>query len=96
MGRLPAQSGVRATLSDPQQPERVYAASLAGVFRSDDGGQVWQPASQGIEPPAVQAITLDPRQPQRLYVATPSGTLYVSDDGASSWRLASGSGSVGQ
>ena len=96
MGSLPAQSDARVTVSDPQQPERVYAASSAGVFRSDDGGQAWQAASSGIEPPAAQAIALDPRQPHRLYVATPSGAMYVSDDGASSWRPASGSGSVGQ
>jgi photosystem II stability/assembly factor-like uncharacterized protein len=88
VGRLPAPSPVRATVSDPQRPERVYAASAAGVFRSDDGGQTWQAASRGIEAPDAVAIALDPRQPRRLYATTVSGALYVSDDGASTWRAA--------
>ena len=96
MGRLPAQSPVGATVSDPQNPERVYAASGAGLFRSDDGGQTWNAASQGMNTPDALAIALDPRQPQHLYAATTSGTLYESDDGASTWRASGGSPAGGQ
>ena len=90
MGSLPAQSDARVTVSDPQHPERVYAASGAGLFRSDDGGQTWDAASQGMDSPAVLTIALDPRQPQHLYAAAQSGVLYESDDGASSWRASAG------
>jgi len=92
VGRLPAQGpvGSTVTVSNPKQPERVYAATSAGVFRSDDGGQTWQSASQGISAPNAVAIALDQRQPQHLYAATADGTLYVSDDGASSWRASAG------
>ena len=95
MGRLPAQSPVGSTVSDPTQPERVYAATSTGIFRSDDGGQSWQSASQGISAPNAVAIALDERQPQHLYAATADGTLYVSDDGASSWHAASARPSAG-
>jgi len=44
------------TVSDPQHPERVYAASGAGLFRSDDGGQTWNAASQGMDAPNALAI----------------------------------------
>ena len=95
MGRLPAQSPVGSTVSDSNQPERVYAATSTGIFRSHDGGQLWQSASQGISAPNAVAITLDQRQPQHLYAATADGTLYVSDDGASSWRASAGTSAGG-
>jgi len=96
VGRLPAQSPVGVTVSDPQHPERVYAASGAGLFRSDDGGQTWNAASQGMDAPNALAIALDPRQPQRLYAATTSGTLYETDDGASTWRVSAGPSTGGR
>jgi photosystem II stability/assembly factor-like uncharacterized protein len=96
VGSLPAQSGARMTVSDPQNPERVYAASAAGTFRSDDGGQTWDAASQGMDAPNALAIALDPRQPQRLYTAIASGMLYESDDGASTWHASAGPSSGGQ
>ena len=96
MGRLPAQSSVGATVSDPQHPERVYAASGSGLFRSDDGGQTWDASGQGIDAPDALVIALDPRQPQHLYTATTSGTLYETDDGASTWRASAGPSTGGQ
>ena len=95
MGSLPAQQDARVTVSDPQHPERVYAAGDAGVFRSDDGGQTWEAAGHGIEA-AAQAMALDPRQPQRLYVATSNGALYVTEDGASTWQPIAGSSASGR
>ena len=96
MGRLPAQSDARVTVSDPQVPERVYAASTAGTFRSDDGGQTWDAAGQGMDAPDALVIALDPRQPQHLYTATTSGTLYETDDGASTWRASGGPSTGGR
>lgn len=96
MGSLPAQQSARVTVSDPQHPERVYAAGDSGLFRSDDGGQTWEPASQGVEPSATQAMALDPRQPQRLYLATSAGALYVTEDGASTWQPIAGSSASGR
>jgi photosystem II stability/assembly factor-like uncharacterized protein len=86
VGRLPANAAAQVVTIDPEQPQRVYAAVAAGVFRSDDGGQTWQSAVQGLGEGAVAALALDPRQPQHLYAATPAGALYASEDGASTWR----------
>ena len=96
MGSLPAQSNARVTVSDPQHPERVYAASTAGTFRSDDGGQTWDAASHGMDLPDVLTIALDPRQPQHLYAATTSGTLYETDDGANTWHASAGPSTGGR
>ena len=33
---------VKALLSDPRQPEVVYAGTDMGLYRSDDGGDSWR------------------------------------------------------
>ena len=87
MGRLPAETGVRTLLIDPGRPKRVYVVSEASaVYRSDDSGESWAPATQGLPDGGVETFALDPRLPQRLYAATPAGAVYVSEDGADSWR----------
>ncbi len=93
MGRLPAKTEARVVLIDPKQPKRVYAAASTGLYRSDDAGRSWQPANQGLPDGDVAALALDPREPQRVYAATPAGALYLSEDGASSWRVLPGTGS---
>ncbi len=90
MGRLPAQSGARVVVIDPKQPKRVYAAGDSGLYRSEDAGQTWQSAAKGLPAGTIQALALDPRQPKRLYATTPAGQLYLSEDGADSWRVLSG------
>jgi photosystem II stability/assembly factor-like uncharacterized protein len=86
VGSLPAKAGARSVLIDPKQPKRVYAAGDAGLYRSDDAGETWQAAAQGLPGGGVVALALDPRQTQRIYAATPAGVLYLSEDGATSWR----------
>lgn len=72
---------------DPQRPKRVYGVAETGrVYRSDDAGQTWSPADQGLPRGATVALALDPRHPQRLYTATASGALYLSEDGGQAWR----------
>lgn len=90
MGSLPASAAATLVLIDPQQPVRVYAADEASLYRSDDAGQTWQPASEGLPSGGVAALALDPRQPQRLYAAATEGSLYVSEDGATTWRPLAG------
>lgn len=86
-------------LQDPNRPERMYiACSTGGAYRTDDGGETWEPANQGVEcvffpeekrfPVAGQCVhkmSLSPTQPDRLYLQNHWG-VYRSDDGASSWK----------
>lgn len=85
MGSLPADAGARAVAIDPREPKRVYAASDAGVYRSNDAGQTWEPARRGLPEGGIVALALDPRQPEHLYAAASTGALYASADGAASW-----------
>ena len=87
MGGLPAGIGARAVVIDPQHPNRVYAVGGSGaVYRSNDAGQTWAAAGQGLPGGKIAALALDPLHPERLYAATASEALYVSEDGARSWR----------
>jgi len=92
VGSLPAATGATLVLIDSTQPKRVYAANETTLYRSDDAGQTWQPASRGLPEDKLTGLTLDPRQPQRLYAATAAGSLYVSEDGATTWRALPGAG----
>lgn len=87
MGSLPANAGATLVLIDPEQPQRAYAADDTTVYRSDDAGQTWQAGGQELPSEGIAALALDPRQPQRLYAATADGALYLTEDGAASWRL---------
>ena len=91
MGSLPANVGASTVLIDPNNPKRVYAAAETGLYRSDDAGQSWQTADDGLPQGEIRALALDPRQPMRLYAAALTGVLYLTEDGASSWRPLAGS-----
>ncbi|MCS7056724.1 MAG: hypothetical protein NZM18_11200, partial [Thermoflexales bacterium] len=61
----------------------VLAATGAGLFRSEDGGQTWQrTGSMGYV--AVRYVAFDPSG--RAFAATQAGALAVSTDGGSQWR----------
>ena len=46
----PAQAGCACTiLIHPDDPQRIFVAiSAAGTFRTDDGGETWQPINKGL------------------------------------------------
>lgn len=85
-------------LSDPGNVKRLYVAiSTGGVYRTDDGGETWQPRNNGVRaqflPPdqqypewgqCVHKIVSHPSNPQRMFLQNHWG-LYKSDDGADSW-----------
>ena len=85
-------------LPDPSNAKRIFVAiSTGGVYRTDDGGESWQPRNNGVRaqflPPdqqypewgqCVHKIVSHPSNPQRLFLQNHWG-LYKSDDGADSW-----------
>jgi photosystem II stability/assembly factor-like uncharacterized protein len=90
VGSLPAKAGASAVAVDPKQPKRVYAAGTTGLFRSDDAGETWNLATNGLPSGGVAALALDPQSPGRLYAATSTGALYLSTDGATTWKELTG------
>jgi hypothetical protein len=82
---------------DPSEPDTLYAGTLgAGVFKSQDGGDHWAPASVGIgDTSFVNALVIDPTDPATLYAATgyrlePTnpGGVFKSTNHGSSWAPA--------
>lgn len=88
-------------LLDPSNPERIFIAiSAAGVLRSDDGGQTWQPKNSGLhsdfmpDPAAevghcVHRITQHPSHPDTLFMQK-HWDVMRSDDAGDNWQEVSG------
>jgi hypothetical protein len=82
---------------DPTRRNRIYAGiSAAGLFRSDDSGESWALANQGVETPfqperfpavgqCVHKVALDPARPDTLY-RQDHGGIYVSHNAGERWQ----------
>lgn len=79
-GELPA-GEVFDVAYDPSQPERVYASTAQGLFRSTDGGENWKRAA--IDPVA-SALAVDAAG--TLYASDREGTVLRSADHGESWK----------
>lgn len=73
------------------------AISAVGVFRSDDGGDTWEPKNDGVDPVGlpddaprpevgycVHCLAHDPADPWRIWRQDHSG-VYRTDDGGDNW-----------
>ncbi len=91
----------RAILINPNDPNVMYAAGVAGgVWKSIDAGQTWTPISDFISNIAVNSMALDPKDPNVIYAGTGEGTpnvdavrgagIFKTTDAGQTWtRLAS-------
>lgn len=82
----------------PQEPGTLYLGADPGVlFRSDDGGETWEPNLGILEHPTrdrwlpgaagicCHSIQLDPSDSQRQYVGITSAGTFRTDDGGATW-----------
>lgn len=90
---------LHTVLPHPTDPRKVLVAmSAAGVYRTSDGGETWQPANTGIEVvwrpegqrrpefgQCVHKVATHPARPERLYAQNHFG-VYRSDNGGDSWE----------
>ncbi len=88
-------------VQDPTDPQRLFTAiSAAGVFRTDDGGQSWQPKNHGLRSEGipdtgaevghcVHRLAMHPSRPQTLFMQK-HWDVMRSDDAGDSWREVSG------
>src|SRR5205823_10944174 len=86
---------------DPSNRERIYIAiSAAGAFRTDDGGETWQPINRGLksegipDPNAevghcVHRIAMHPSRPQVLFMQK-HWDVMRTDNAGDSWQEVSG------
>jgi hypothetical protein len=85
---------------DPKRSEVVYAATeTKGMYKTEDGGQMWQAANTGLPVPLpyrtyAPLLAIHPRQPRVLYMVIGhpvhshqiENKLYKSTDGARQWQ----------
>ncbi len=79
-------SDVMSILPDRVQSSRVFASACSGIYRSDDGGALWQKV-QGIPFSArrTHVLAQDPSRPEIIYAGTTEG-LWKSADAGGSWK----------
>ena len=93
--------GLHTILLDPTNPNRIYVAiSAAGAFRTEDGGQSWQPINRGLkskynpDPNAefgfcVHRLAMNPARPNTLFMQL-HWNVMRTDNGGDEWVNISG------
>ncbi len=84
-GKIPGGPQVHRLAQDPDNPDRLFAATDAGAFLSANRGGSWTPLHAGPAGTGVRVIVIDPWSPSTLYAGTGGKGLYKSTDGGSSW-----------
>src|SRR6266550_3039099 len=89
-GRVAAATGV------PGRPEEFYFGAVnGGVWKTIDGGRMWEPVFDGQPVPSIGAIAVAPSAPDVVYVGSGESTLrdsvgfgngvYRSNDAGKTW-----------
>jgi photosystem II stability/assembly factor-like uncharacterized protein len=93
--------GLHTILLDPSNPNRIFIAiSAAGAFRTEDGGETWQPINRGLHSDympdgeaetghCVHRIAMHPSRPDTLYMQK-HWDIMRTDDAGANWRKVSG------
>ncbi len=82
---LPEAPEIRALAVHPQKPERVFAGTQDGPYRSDDHGDNWEKVNVADHGLPVWSLLFHPRDPNVMYAGYESSEIYRSDDGGESW-----------
>lgn len=74
----------------PTEHRTLYAATVSGVYRSDNAGARWRPVRRGL-PPYAGALAIDPTDARIVYVSiavTDAGqpVLYKTINGGGNWE----------
>jgi photosystem II stability/assembly factor-like uncharacterized protein len=90
---------VNDLVADPSRPGTWYLACAGTVLKTQDGGETWDTASQGLRPyEYVRTIALAPSDPDALFIlgwdtfpvcgsaACPDQKVFRSTDGGGRWR----------
>jgi photosystem II stability/assembly factor-like uncharacterized protein len=71
-------------LSARGKPDRIFAGTHMGIFRSDDAGASWAFASGGMPDAAVSCLVSAPARENFMLAGTTAG-LFVSTSGGKAW-----------
>jgi photosystem II stability/assembly factor-like uncharacterized protein len=98
----PVDYSISALAVHPEDEQIVYAGTVSGLYRSDDGGDTWDymmaldplasaagaadPDLQHALSPSIADILFDPNDPMGILVATRPGAVLRSRDGGHLWE----------
>jgi hypothetical protein len=97
-GGQPFSGKINALAADPNNPNVIYiATSSGGIWKTADGGNTWQPLTDGQSTLFMGAIALAPSNPSIIYAGTGDTTysgnafygrgVLKSTDGGATWTL---------
>jgi photosystem II stability/assembly factor-like uncharacterized protein len=85
--RLSSWGTVNTLAIDPARPATVYAGPAGlGIFKTGNGGDIWQQVNDGLTVPWVNAIAIDPSRTTKLFAGT-SNAVFMSARGGVTWQL---------
>lgn len=87
-------SDVMAIETNPNNPMNIFVAGHGFVKRSNDGGETWETAENGLpnkakpNEPDVHYLAMDPRNSSRLIalLASADNNVYQTKDGGKQWN----------
>jgi|SRR5579872_4516465 len=85
-GGMPLNTGVQALTVHPSQPDTVFAATRAGMYKSTDGGRNWTRLNVSEATEEFWSVMLHPSDPNVVFAGTAPVGIHRSGDGGKSWR----------
>jgi photosystem II stability/assembly factor-like uncharacterized protein len=76
--------GVTVVLTDPFNPDTVYAATLAGLYKTENGAASWARIGESLPDQMLTSMSLDRTKANTIYVASRQG-VHRSEDGGKTW-----------
>jgi photosystem II stability/assembly factor-like uncharacterized protein len=70
---------------DPFEPDTVYAATLSGLFKSNDGAASWDRIGQSLQDQMIISMILDRSKRGVIYITGRDG-VHRSRDGGANWK----------
>lgn len=76
---------VTSILVDPHEADTVYAATLAGLYKSTDGGNAWKRIGASLPDQMIVAMVLDRTRRGVIFITGRDG-VHRSEDAGATWK----------
>ncbi len=77
---------VTSILVDPYEPDTIYAATLAGLYKSTDAAKSWNRIGASLPDQMIVAMILDRTRKGVIYITGRDG-VHRSEDAGMTWKL---------